>query len=99
MKIIGTGSSLPSKVVTNDDLSKIVNTSDEWITTRTGIKERRLADKATATSDLSVAAARQALASAKVTADQIDLIVVGTCTPDHFFPSVACLVQNAIGAK
>ncbi len=97
-RIIGTGCCLPDNVVTNADLAKIVETSDEWITTRTGIKERRLAQKGTATSDLSILAAKRALEDAKLTANQIDLIVIGTCTPDHFFPSVACIVQRALGA-
>src|SRR5512138_1757393 len=97
--ITGTGSRLPERVLTNQDLMKIVETTDEWITTRTGIKERRMAGAETATSDLSIAAAKRALEAAELSADQIDLIVVATCTPDYFFPSVACLVQRAIGAN
>jgi 3-oxoacyl-[acyl-carrier-protein] synthase III len=97
-RITGTGSALPDKVMTNADLSKIVDTSDEWITTRTGIKERRIADKSTATSDLAAKAAVRALEAAKLKATDIDVIIVGTCTPDHLFPSVGCLVQKAIGA-
>ncbi len=97
-RITGTGCALPEKILTNADLSKIVETSDEWITTRTGIKERRVADKNTATSDLSILAARRALEAAELQAADIDLIIVGTCTPDHMFPSVACLVQKALGA-
>jgi 3-oxoacyl-[acyl-carrier-protein] synthase III len=94
----GTGRSLPEKILTNEDLSKIVETSDEWITTRTGIKERRIADASTATSDLSIAAAKKALIAAKLETTEIDVIICATCTPDHFFPSVACLVQKALGA-
>lgn len=96
--IIGTGSYTPEKVLTNDDLSKIVDTSDEWITTRTGIKERRIAAPDQATSDLAAAAARAAMADAGVTPGEIDLIVVATVTPDMFFPSTACIVQRKLGA-
>lgn len=98
VKITGTGSYLPEKVLTNEDLSKIVETSDEWITTRTGIKERRVATQTMATSDLSLQAAKRALEAAELSADQLDVIIVATCTPDYFFPSVACLVQNGLGA-
>ncbi len=98
VKITGTGSYLPEKVLTNEDLSKIVETSDEWITTRTGIKERRVATKDMATSDLSLRAARRALEAADLTAEQLDVIIVATCTPDYFFPSTACLVQKGLGA-
>jgi 3-oxoacyl-[acyl-carrier-protein] synthase III len=96
--IIGTGSYLPEKVLTNDDLSKIVDTSDEWITTRTGIKERHIAADDQATSDLAAEAARRAMTAAGVTPEEIDLIVVATVTPDMFFPSTACFVQRKIGA-
>jgi 3-oxoacyl-[acyl-carrier-protein] synthase-3 len=96
--IIGTGSYLPEKVLTNDDLSKIVDTSDEWITTRTGIKERHIAADDQATSDLASEAARRAMTAAGVTPEEIDLIVVATVTPDMFFPSTACFVQRKIGA-
>jgi len=96
--IIGTGSHMPERVMTNDDLSKIVDTSDEWITTRTGIKERRIAADDEATSDLASAAARNALASAGLEATDIDLIIVATVTPDMSFPSTACFVQKKIGA-
>ncbi len=98
VRVTGTGSALPEKVLTNQDLSKIVDTNDEWITTRTGIKERRVASATTATSDLSIIAAKNALAAAELSAIDLDVIIVATCTPDHFFPSVACLVQKAIGA-
>jgi 3-oxoacyl-[acyl-carrier-protein] synthase-3 len=99
LKFIATGAGLPEKVLTNADLEKIVATTDQWITERTGIKERRVAAADQATSDLSVLAARQALESAKWTAEDLDLIVVATCTPDHLFPSTACLVQKALGAS
>lgn len=97
--IIGTGSYMPEKILTNDDLSKIVDTSDEWITSRTGIKERRIAAETEATSDIASEAARRAMQSAGVTAEEIDLIVVATVTPDMAFPSTACFVQKKIGAS
>jgi len=96
--IIGTGSYMPDKVLTNDDLSKIVDTSDEWITSRTGIKERRIAAEDQATSDLASEAARRAMASAGVSPEEIQLIIVATVTADMFFPSTACFVQKKIGA-
>lgn len=96
--IAGVGSYVPSKILTNGDLEKLVNTSDEWITTRTGIKERRLAAHNEFTSDLGAKAALQAMNRAGVTAEQIDLIVVATITPDMPFPSTAALVQRKIGA-
>jgi 3-oxoacyl-[acyl-carrier-protein] synthase-3 len=96
--ITGVGSYVPAKVLSNADLEKMVETSDEWITTRTGIKERRLAGKNEFTSDLAAHAAVRALHQAKVTAAQIDLIIVATVTPDMPFPSTACLVQAKIGA-
>ncbi len=89
---------MPEKILTNEDLSKIVDTSDEWITTRTGIKERHIAAPDQATSDLASEAARRAMASAGVEPGEIDLIVVATVTPDMFFPSTACIVQRKIGA-
>ena len=98
VSITGVGSHVPARVLTNADLEKMVETSDEWITTRTGIKERRLAGPDEATSDLAVAAARKALASAGVTPEQVDLIIVATITPDMLFPSTACLVQHKLGA-
>jgi len=98
VKILSTGSYLPEKILTNADLEKMVQTSDEWITTRTGIKERRIADAATATSDLALAAARKALAEGGVNAADIDALIVATITPDMFFPSTACFVQKSLGA-
>jgi len=96
--ITGVGSYVPAKVLTNTDLEKMVDTSDEWITTRTGIKERRLAAQNEFTSDLAAQAAGRALQQAGLTAQQLDLIVVATITPDMPFPSTACLVQDKIGA-
>jgi len=98
-KILGTGSHLPPRILTNADLEKMVQTSDEWITTRTGIKERRIADDKTATSDLAVEAAKNALKEAGLAATDIDAIIVATVTPDMFFPSTACLVQKHLGAS
>lgn len=98
-KVIGTGSYLPEKVLTNSDLEKMVETSDEWITTRTGIKERRIAAPEEYTSSMGALAAQAALADAKIDASDIDYILVATLTPDYMFPSTACLVQQAIGAK
>lgn len=97
--IIGIGTYVPEKVVTNKDLEKIVDTDDEWIVERTGIKERRIAEEGMATSDLATRAAQNALLDAGMTADEIDLIIVATATPDMFFPSVACLVQNNLKAS
>jgi 3-oxoacyl-[acyl-carrier-protein] synthase-3 len=96
--IIGIGSYVPSRVLTNHDLEKMVATSDEWITTRTGIRERRIADGNESTSDLGAQAARRALKAAGVSPEQVDLIIVATCTPDMPFPATACLVQQKIGA-
>ena len=89
---------MPAKVLTNAELERMVETTDEWITTRTGIKERRIAAKNEFTSDLATQAALRAMRRAGVTADQLDLIVVATATPDMPFPSTACLVQRKIGA-
>lgn len=96
--ITGIGSSLPDKVLTNFDLEKMVETSDEWITTRTGIKERRIADENTAASDLCSDAARKAIEVANLKAADIDLIIVCTVTPDMMFPATAAIVQDNIGA-
>jgi 3-oxoacyl-[acyl-carrier-protein] synthase-3 len=99
--IVGTGSSLPQRVVTNEDLEKIVDTSDEWITRRTGIKERRIARKedGESTADLGARAARAAMEMADVSPDQLDSIVVATVTADHLFPSAACMIQKELGAN
>jgi 3-oxoacyl-[acyl-carrier-protein] synthase-3 len=97
-RIIGTGSYLPEKVLTNFDLEKMVETNNEWITARTGIQERRIAADDEMTSDLAVKAAQNALEMAGVTAEEIDLIIVGTITGDFPWPSTACLVQNKLGA-
>ncbi|MGH7975384.1 MAG: beta-ketoacyl-ACP synthase III, partial [Limisphaerales bacterium] len=97
--IAGVGSYVPEKILTNAELEKMVETSDEWITTRTGIKERRVAAKDEFTSDMAAKAAERAMKMAGVTADQIQLIVVATITPDMPFPATACLVQHKIGAK
>ncbi|MXQ53238.1 beta-ketoacyl-ACP synthase III [Shimazuella alba] len=96
--ILGTGAYLPEKRLTNADLEQMVDTSDEWITSRTGIKERRIAADHEASSDLAVHAARQALDKAGISAEQVDLIIVATVTPDMSFPATACLVQEQIGA-
>src|SRR6266446_7114327 len=87
VSIIGTGSYVPEKILTNDDLSRIVDTSDEWITTRTGIKERRIAAKDEQTSDMATKASLKAMEQAKVSASEIDLIIVATATPDMLFPA------------
>jgi 3-oxoacyl-[acyl-carrier-protein] synthase-3 len=97
-RIAGTGSYLPEKVLTNDDLAKFVDTTDEWIAARTGIRERHIAAEGETTSDLGYQAAVRALAAAGVDAKELDLIVVGTTTPDLIFPSTACLIQHRIGA-
>src|SRR5947209_1254247 len=97
--ISGVGSYLPARTLTNADLEKMVDTTDEWITTRTGIKERRLAAKDEFTSDIAAKAALKALERAGVTGGQIDLIIVATITPDMPFPSTACLVQHKIWAR
>ena len=99
MGIWGTGSAVPQRVLTNEDLEKLVETNDEWIRTRTGIRERRIADEATASSDLAVQAARGALEMAGVAPEDLDLVVVATVTPDMAFPSTACLVQHRLGAR
>jgi len=97
-KIVATGSYLPEKILTNDDLAKFVDTSDEWIRTRSGIQSRRIAADNEETSDLAVNAGRRALDAAGLTAADIDLIVVATTTPDMIFPSTACIVQDKLGA-
>jgi 3-oxoacyl-[acyl-carrier-protein] synthase-3 len=99
IKITGTGSYLPKKVLTNFDLEKMVDTSDEWITTRTGIKERHIASEDEATSDLASKAAKKALDMAGAQAKEIDALIIATVTPDTFFPATACWVQKKLGIK
>src|SRR5437868_39118 len=98
VSIIGTGSYVPEKILTNADLSRMVDTSDEWITTRTGIKERRIAGKEEFTSDMAAKAALKAIKQAKISPTEINLILVATATPDMLFPATACFVQKKIGA-
>jgi 3-oxoacyl-[acyl-carrier-protein] synthase-3 len=98
-RIAGTGRYLPARVLTNDDLAQRVATNDEWIRTRTGIGARHVADDSETTSDLALAASREALAAAGLAAADVDLIVVATTTPDMIFPSTACLLQAKLGAK
>ncbi|HAR43065.1 MAG TPA: 3-oxoacyl-ACP synthase, partial [Bdellovibrionales bacterium] len=94
-KIVGTGAYLPPQIVTNSDLQKIMETTDEWIQQRTGIKERRWVeqDKAVGTSDLALEAAKIALADAKIEASEIDMIIMATLSPDHDFPGTGCFLQ------
>jgi 3-oxoacyl-[acyl-carrier-protein] synthase III len=98
-KISALGCYTPPRVLTNQDLEKLVDTNDQWIMERTGIRERHIAEPEMATSDMAIAAARCALAQRGVDAKELDAIIVCTVTPDHLFPSTACLVQNGIGAK
>jgi 3-oxoacyl-[acyl-carrier-protein] synthase-3 len=98
-RIVGTGSYLPRKIVTNDDLAKRMDTSDEWIRTRTGIRQRHIADPSQASSDLGFEASRSALAAAQVGPKEVDLIIVATATPDYIFPSTACIMQAKLGIK
>jgi 3-oxoacyl-[acyl-carrier-protein] synthase-3 len=97
--ILGVGHHLPARVLTNRELEQSLDTTDEWIRTRTGIRERRIAAPEEATSDLALPAARQALAQAGVPAEELDLILVATVTPDHAFPATACLLQERLGAR
>ena len=97
-KIIGLGSAVPEKVLTNNDLSRMVDTSDEWITTRTGIKVRHICGPDEATSDLALSAARRALAAAQIDAQELDLIILATVTGDLPFPATSCLLQKELGA-
>lgn len=99
VSLLGTGSYLPERVMTNADLEKLVETSDEWIRTRTGISERRIARDDESTSDMAAVAATRALARCGVKPDEVDVIIVATVTPDMVFPSTACFVQEHIGAK
>lgn len=96
--ITGVGSFVPEKIMTNSDLEKIVDTSNEWIIDRTGIEERRIAEENIATSDIAAIAAQRAMEDAKVLPEEIDLILVATISPDYIFPSTACMVQKHIGA-
>ncbi len=98
-RIAGTGSYLPENVLTNDDLAKLVDTSDEWIAARTGIRERHVAAEGETTSDLAYQASLRAMEAAGVLASELDLIVLGTTTPDLIFPSSACLLQHKLGAN
>jgi len=97
--IVGLGRYLPERILTNDELAKTVETTDEWIRSRTGVSERRIAAETEATSDLAYGAAREALDQAGLKATDVDYIVVGTTTPDTMFPSVACLLQKRLGAR
>lgn len=96
--VLGTGSAVPEKILTNADFEKMVDTNDEWIVSRTGIRERRIAAEGEATSDYVLKACQGALESAGVSAEQVDMIIVGTVTPDTFFPSTANIVQDKLGA-
>ena len=98
-KISALGTYVPPRLLTNQDLEKMVETSNEWILERTGIRERHVVDQGVATSDLAVEAAKNALAERGMTPDDVDMIIVSTVTPDMFFPSTACLVQHKLGAK
>jgi 3-oxoacyl-[acyl-carrier-protein] synthase-3 len=97
--ILGTGSELPSKVVTNHDLEKMVETSDEWITVRTGIKERRVLEEGKGNADMAFRAAQRALKDAQMEATDLDAIIMGTVTPDYPFPSSACVLEDMLGAR
>lgn len=99
MRILSTGSFLPEKILSNSDLERMVDTSDEWIKTRTGVEERRIAGPEEATSDLGAAACRSALEKAGLDAGEVDAVITATVTPDHPLPAAACLVQEKIGAR
>jgi 3-oxoacyl-[acyl-carrier-protein] synthase-3 len=98
-RIVGTGSYLPPRIVTNHELATRVDTSDEWIVSRTGIRQRHIADESQTSSDLALEAGRAALAAAGTTAGDLDLIIVATSTPDYVFPSTACLLQAKLGVR
>lgn len=98
-RIVGTGSYLPPRVMTNDEFAKRLDTSDEWIRERTGIRQRHIADESQGSSDLALEASRKALEAAGVAASELDLIIVATSTPDFIFPSTACLLQAKLGVK
>jgi 3-oxoacyl-[acyl-carrier-protein] synthase-3 len=97
-RIVGTGHYLPKNTVTNDDLAKYVDTTDEWVRQRTGIKQRQFAADDESSSDMGTVAAQRALENAGVAAEDVDYIICATCTPDHGFPSTACLIQHGVGA-
>jgi len=97
--VLGIGSELPSKIVTNHDLEKMVDTSDEWITVRTGIKERRVLEDGKGNADMAFQASRRALADAAMDAKDLDAIIMGTVTPDYPFPSSACVLEDMLGAR
>ncbi|HET6781300.1 MAG TPA: beta-ketoacyl-ACP synthase III, partial [bacterium] len=97
--ITGLGRYIPKRIVTNAELEQLVDTSDEWIVSRTGIRERRIAEPDEASSDLAYEASKEALADAGVSVEEIDLIIVGTATPDMLFPATACILQDRLGAK
>lgn len=98
-RITGTGSYAPKKIITNHDLEKLVETSDQWILERTGIKERRIAEKGQSTSDLAYEAGKKALKAAGLAPEEVDLILVATMSPDKILPSTACILQEKLGAK
>lgn len=98
-KISAVGAWVPPRVLTNDDLAQMVETSNEWILERTGIRERHIADPGVATSDMAIEAARVALANRRTTAEDVDAIILCTVTPDHMFPSTACIVQHKLGVR
>src|SRR6059058_290447 len=98
-RIAGSGGYIPAQVLTNADLAKRIDTSDEWVRTRTGICERRVAADGEKTSDLALAATRVALAAAGIEPSDVDLIIVATTTPDMIFPSTACILQAKLGAR
>jgi len=98
-KLAGTGSYLPEKVLTNADLEKMVDTSDEWIRTRTGIKERRIVAQDQAASDLAYEASKKAMQAAQVKPEELDMIIVATITPDMIFPATGCVLQEKLGVK
>lgn len=98
-RIVGTGSYLPEKLVTNNDLAKLVDTNDEWIVSRTGIRERHYAAENESASDLALIASQRAILAAQASASEIDLIIVATSTPDMVFPATACILQDKLGIK
>ena len=97
--IVGTGSYVPERILSNADLEKMVDTSDEWISTRTGIRERRLAGEGMATSDMAVEAAKRAMENAKIRPEDVDLLIIATITPDKLLPAAACYVQYKLGLR